>query len=279
MTVLAEEANILGVVPAPPLQEPSLGFLLLALAFGLIVGSFANVVIHRLPRGQSVVRPGSRCPRCAAPIRPWDNLPILSYLLLRGRCRACGARISPRYPAVELLNGLAWLGVAAAHGATLKAWLLMAFTTALLVLALIDFDHHLLPDAITLPGIVLGVVTAALPGSQPSLLRAVAAAGAGYVGFWLLATAGRWYYKQDALGQGDWKLAAMLGAWLGGERLLLAILVGSFSGALFGGALLLTGRATSRSHVPLGSFLSLGGMAALFAGDPFIAWYKGLFGA
>jgi leader peptidase (prepilin peptidase)/N-methyltransferase len=279
LTVPAPEANIARVVPAPPLQEPTLGFLLLALALGLIVGSFANVVIHRLPLGQSVVRPRSRCPRCGRPIRAWDNLPVLSYLVLRGRCRDCGARISPRYPLVELTNGLAWLGLALAHGPTPRAGLLMIFTTALLVLALIDYDHHILPNAITLPGIALGLGAAAFPGSHPPLLAAAAAAAAGYLGFWLIATAGRWYYKEDALGKGDWKLAAMLGAWLGGERLLLALVVGSFCGAVFGGALLLMGRATARSHVPLGTFLSLGGLAALFVGEPFVAWYRGLFGA
>ena len=279
MTVPAEGANILRVVPAPLLQEPSLGFLLLALAFGLIVGSFANVVIHRLPLGQSVVRPGSRCPRCAAPIRPWDNVPVLSYLLLWGRCRACRARISPRYPAVELLNGLLWLALAAVLGSTPRAFVTMAFVTALLVLSLIDLDHHLLPDAITKPGIVTGLVASFLPGSPVTPKGALLAASGGYLALFALATLYRKARGVEGLGQGDWKMMAMLGAFLGWERMLLALLLATLVGSAVGLAMMAVRGVSAQHALPLGTFLGFSGIAVVFVGDPFLAWYRGLLGA
>jgi leader peptidase (prepilin peptidase)/N-methyltransferase len=245
------------------LEAPSAGlWVCFALALGLIVGSFANVCIHRLPLRQSVVAPRSRCPACGAPIGASDNVPLLSYALLRGRCRSCRAPISLRYPAVEAANGLLWAGLAAKLGPTPQALVAMGVATALLVLSLIDLDHHLLPDAITLPGIVLGLLASFLPG-PPTPLASAAAAAVGYLALAALALLARRYYGQEALGQGDWKLVAMLGAFLGPERLVMAWTVGIVLGALAGASLWLLRRASGTTPLPLGTFLGLGGLATL----------------
>jgi len=247
---------------------------------GLVVGSFANVCIHRLPLRQSIVRPRSRCPRCGAPIRALDNLPLLSYAALRGRCRSCRARISARYPAVEAANGLFYFGLAKSLGPTPQAQALvsMALVTALLVLALIDLDHKILPDVITLPGIVLGLATSFLPGPPEPPSAFVAAIG-GYVVLAAFAWAWRRLRGIEAMGQGDWKMAAMLGAFLGVEKLLLTVLVATVCGSVIGVALMVfTGR-SSQYKLPLGTFLGLAGILVVVAGpaaDALLTWYKGL---
>lgn len=246
------------------------------LALGLIVGSFANVVIHRLPLGQSVVRPRSRCPRCGVEIRALDNVPILSYLLLLGRCRTCRVIISPRYPAVEAANGLLYLAIAILLGPTPHALMAMAFVTSLLILSLIDLDHQILPDVITKPGIVLGLAASFLPG-PPTPLEAVASAVGGFVALMTVAWLARLYYKEEALGQGDWKMVAMLGAFLGWQGMLLAVLLGSLLGSLVGLAMVGFFGGSRRSRIPLGTFLAVGGIAAVFVGEPLIEWYRGFF--
>jgi leader peptidase (prepilin peptidase)/N-methyltransferase len=267
------------VLSPPLLALSSHGFELVALALGLIVGSFANVVIHRLPDGQSVVRPGSRCPRCSRPIRPWDNVPVVSYLLLRGRCRDCGAAISLRYPAVELANGVAWLGLATMWGPSPRTVAAMAFATALLILSLIDLDHHLLPDVITKPGIAAGLAASFLPGSPVTPLAALLASAGGYLA--LLAVA-KVYQKTrglEGLGQGDWKMVAMLGAFLGWERMLLTLLLATIAGSLVGFLLMATRGVSAQHALPLGTFLGLAGIAVLFVGAPLLTWYRDLLGA
>ncbi|MBI3932191.1 MAG: prepilin peptidase [Acidobacteria bacterium] len=249
-----------------------------ALALGLVVGSFANVCIHRLPLRQSVVTPRSRCPACGAPIRALDNVPLLSYALLRGRCRSCRAPISARYPAVEALNGLIYLAIAAAWGVTPRAVLAMAFATALLVLALVDLEHHILPDRVTLPGIALGLVGSFLSGPPhgPRPLGALAAAAGGYAAFALVAEAYLTTRGIEGLGQGDWKMAAMLGAFLGWERLLLTVFVATLSGTLVGLGLMAAKGRGLRHALPLGTFLGVAGLFVLLWGDPVVAWYKGV---
>src|SRR5574341_465030 len=172
-------------MPAPDwsllLRSPA--FEVTALLVGLIVGSFANVCIHRLPRGTSVVHPPSRCPACGTLIKAYDNLPVLGWLLLRGRCRACRAPISWRYPVVEAANGLLWLALAAWHGPAPRTFVEMAFVTALLVLGLIDLDHQILPDVITLPGLAIGLAASFLPGSPVTPLVAALASAGGWLTF------------------------------------------------------------------------------------------------
>ena len=246
---------------------------LFALALGLLIGSFANVCIHRLPLGESVVSPRSRCPSCRAAIAAGDNVPVLSYLFLKGRCRHCGTRISPRYPAVELANGLLYLAVALLDGPTPRALVDMAFVTALLVLSLIDLDHQILPDVITIPGIAAGVITSAALGGWEAGLRSALAAAGGYLAFWAVAFAYRRARGVEGLGQGDWKLAAMLGAFLGWERMLLTILFASVLGTIVGVALIVTRGRSSQHPLPLGTFLGLAGVVVLFIGQPLVDWY------
>jgi leader peptidase (prepilin peptidase)/N-methyltransferase len=304
-----------------------------AFLIGLVIGSFANVCVHRLPRGQSVVHPPSRCPSCLARIAPRDNLPVLGWLLLGGRCRSCAARIPVRYPAVELANGILYLVLAVQRGPTVAALLGMVLVTGLLVLGLIDLDHQLLPDAITLPFLVMGLGLGAAGGSGEAPERWLSALGglalmaaaalllgwdrrrpdpatgpdwkmvflilvfsvwqhavtgaasapaltaaAGYLLMAGLAAAAARYYGQEALGQGDWKMVAMMGALLGAPLAMLAVFLGTLAGALSGLALIALGLGSRRMKIPLGSFLSLGGVAALVVGQPLLEWYRGLLG-
>ena len=257
-----------------------------AAAFGLIVGSFANVCIHRIPLGEAIGIPPSRCPGCRQPIRPWDNIPVISFLILRGRCRRCGTRISARYPLVEAANAAGYWAVAVLYGPTLAAAVAMPLVTALLVLSLIDLDHHILPDVITLPGIVAGIAAsyaihrAGVGADESAQLlggaywwEATAAAAVGYAAFALIAWAGRKYYGQEALGRGDWKLAAMLGAFVGFKGLLLTVFIGSFLGAVIGLALIGLRKATRTTAIPFGTFLGLAGIAVVLAGAPLWRWY------
>jgi leader peptidase (prepilin peptidase) / N-methyltransferase len=265
-----------------------------ALLLGLVVGSFANVCIHRLPldyepaagrfgwlrdlwsQARSVVHPPSHCPRCSRPIRPWDNVPLVSWALLRGRCRACGAPISLRYPAVEATNGLLWLGLSLLHGPRLSTVVEMLLSTALLILVLIDLEHQLLPDVVTLPGTLLGIAAAFLPGWPVSPLEAVASALGGYLAFALLAWIWRRYRGIEALGEGDWKMAAMLGAFLGWERLLLTLVIASAAGSVVGILLIVFGRRGWQSRLPLGSFLGAAGILVLFLAGRMLGWYGGV---
>jgi leader peptidase (prepilin peptidase)/N-methyltransferase len=247
-----------------------------ALALGLIIGSFANVCIHRIPLRQSVITPRSRCPHCGGLVASFDNIPVVSFLLLRGRCRQCRAPISPRYPAVEAANGALYFALALTRGARAETAVAMLFATSLLVLGLIDFDHHLLPDVITLPALVVGLAASFGPG-PPSPAQSLLSAAGGFMALWAVAAAGKAYYGEEAMGMGDWKLAAMMGAFLGWQHLLLAIFLGALLGSLVGLALVALGRGSRRTHLPLGTFMAMGGLAVLFLGDPALAWYQGFF--
>jgi leader peptidase (prepilin peptidase)/N-methyltransferase len=256
---------------------------------GLVVGSFLNVCIFRLPRGESLVRPGSHCPSCGRPIRPSDNLPLLSYLLLRGRCRFCGDSISWRYPLVEAMTGLGFVLVVARFGLTLPAFLHLLFFSALMVLAFIDLEHQILPDAITLPGIPLGVAAAVFPllasclsGAEPGplwpslrprLLSSLLGLLLGGGLFWLIAFLGQVLLKREAMGGGDIKLAAMIGAYLGWRLLLLTIFLAAFSGSLVGIFLLRLHLRGREEPIPFGPFLSLGAFLSMLGGDWVVGWY------
>ena len=267
-------------MPAPDLSLllRSPAFEVTALLMGLVVGSFANVCIHRLPLGLSVVRPPSRCPACGALIKAYDNLPVLGFLLLRGRCRACRTPISWRYPAVEAANGLLWLAIAFWHGPAPRSFVEMALVSALLVLSLIDLDHQILPDVITLPGLGIGLAASFLPDSPVTPLAALLAAAGGWLAFAAVAKAYEKTRGIEGLGQGDWKLAAMLGAFLGWQKLLLTVLLASLAGTLVGLlAIALRGK-SMRYALPLGTFLGVAGVLVVFLGDALLVWYRGLFG-
>ncbi len=245
---------------------------LYAALFGLVTGSYLNVVIHRLPRRLSTVLPRSRCPTCGAPIRARDNLPVLSWLLLRGRCRACGTRISPRYPLVEASTGMLFVASMERFGPSAAALAAALFCSLMVVLAWIDLEHLILPDRITLPGIAVGIaVQLVVPWS--GLVGAVLGAllGAGV----LLAAYGAWWLvrREEGLGLGDVKMLAMIGAFLGWRGVVVSLFVGALAGALFGLSLVAAGRGAMRSKIPFGAFLALGGLVALFAGPALIAIY------
>ncbi len=242
---------------------------------GLLVGSYLNVVIYRLPRRLSTVSPRSRCPACGTPIRPFDNIPVFSFLWLRGRCRTCGIRIAWRYPAIEAFTGLLFVLSALRFGFRLDALVAAAFCAGLVALAGIDLEHFLLPDRITLPGIAIGLaVQPWLAG--PGLLSAVigAVAGAAILTFvW-----GVWYLirREHGMGFGDVKMLAMIGAFIGLRSMGVALFVAVLSGATAGLVLLALGRFGFRSKLPFGVFLALGGLVALFFGDAISTAYLGL---
>lgn len=248
--------------------------LALAAAFGLCIGSFLNVCIHRLPRGESVVSPGSRCPKCGEPIRWFDNLPVLSYLILGGKCRACGAPFSARYLVVELITAV----VFAANAAVFEPGLLLAvrlvFAAMLVALFFIDLEHQLLPDAITLPGVVIGVAVSSWAG--PGLLSSVAGAALGAA----VLLAIRWAWKRaagvDGMGLGDVKMLAMVGAFLGWQQVWLVLFLASLTGAVVGVSIAVTGRGSMRSRLPFGTFLAVAALIASGWGEHVISWYVGL---
>jgi leader peptidase (prepilin peptidase) / N-methyltransferase len=246
----------------------------IALPLGLIFGSFLNVVIARLPRGESIVAPPSRCPRCQVPIRPWDNIPVLSFLLLRGRCRSCRKPISWRYPAVELTAGILLLLLArrAEHPALFVAH--AAFLLALVAVAWIDFDTRTIPDAVTIPGVGLGLA-ASLFG-PPGIGAALAGALAGGLSLWLVGFAYERATGVPGMGGGDVKLAAMMGAFLGMGGVFGAIFLASFAGSLFGLLLIARGQGDRRSAIPFGTFLAPSAVALLLYGDSLFRWYRSL---
>lgn len=279
--------------------------LALAFLFGANVGSFLNVVAHRVPLGLSVVRPRSRCPACRTPVRAIDNIPIVSWLLLRGRCRGCKGAISIRYPAVEALTG----AVAAytvfelvlrssAQPGDLTPWFhavaVFTVTAALLAAALIDIDHRILPDAITIPGMWAAPVLAAvvpeltlgagralpewLPAACPVRVAAAAvsvagiAAGAGVI--WLLGAAGSKVFGKEAMGFGDVKYLGMIGGCTGPAGAVLTLVVAAFVGSVAG---LVRVLATRDRYIPFGPFLAIGGLFAFLHGREFLAWYVARF--
>ncbi|MFZ5861827.1 MAG: prepilin peptidase [Nitrospirota bacterium] len=240
--------------------------------FGALIGSFLNVCIHRLPRGESLARPSSRCPGCLTPVRPYDNIPIVSYFLLGGRCRSCRNPISIRYPAVEALNAAGYILVWHRFGPTPDALVFAAFYSSLLVVTFIDWDHQIIPNRITLPGIVIGLVSAAtvLAGSfVDALVGAVLGGGLLYA----VAVGSEWILKKEGMGFGDVKLLAMIGAFLGWRAVLVTIFVGALAGSVIGLALMGLRIKARGEPIPFGPFLALGACAALFAGPELIAWY------
>ncbi|HAR98894.1 MAG TPA: prepilin peptidase [Syntrophus sp. (in: bacteria)] len=241
---------------------------ILVFVFGAAVGSFLNVCIYRLPAEQSIVRPGSRCPHCLTPIRWYDNLPLLSFLILRGRCRACAAAISWRYPAVEGLTALLALLLFWKYGPGAAFFAAFAFTAALIAVTFIDIDHQIIPDVISLPGIPIGFLLAVFAMRLPwleALLGLLLGGGVLYA----IAVAYELATKREGMGGGDIKLLAMIGAFLGWKSLIFILLVSSLTGAAVGIALMVAKGADTKYAVPFGPFLSLAAVAYLFFGAAF----------
>ena len=240
-----------------------------AVLFGLVVGSFLNVVIHRVPLRESVVWPASHCPYCGEQIRPRDNVPLISYLLLRGRCKNCKEHISVRYPAVEALTGVLFGAAAYQFGVSLELLPALVLISALIVLAAIDLEHGLLPNVIVGPAALAGLALSILAnpaGWWTYPLSALAVGGA----LLLLAL-----IYPSGMGMGDVKMGGMLGAFLG-PYAALAVFLGALIGALSGGLLMAAGKVQRRSHLPFGLFMALGGVISLFVGPQLWSLYMNL---
>lgn len=271
-------------------DAPAWLFPAFAAALGAIIGSFLNVCIHRLPRDLSIVRPRSACPGCGRLIAWYDNVPIVSWVLLRARCRGCGATIAARYPLVESATAALFLSLAILRGPGIAFAADAAFAAALVALIVIDAEHQILPDAITLPGIVLGLLLAPVqgfldpagPGPRALLLDRFAGAVFGYLLLFAVNAAYRGWQglkgvkpddRLDGIGRGDFKLLAMIGAFLGLRLMLFTLFAGAVTGAAWGIYLMIFRGYGWRSKLPYGVFLGAAAILALYAGEPVVRWY------
>jgi leader peptidase (prepilin peptidase)/N-methyltransferase len=243
--------------------------------FGLAVGSFLNVCIYRLPRRESLNWPASHCTACRRSLAWYENIPLVSWLVLRGRCRTCREAISPMYPAVEAITGALFVAGYVIYGLTPLLAVRLLFTCAMIVLFAIDLRHHILPNVITLPGIVAGFALSFMlpPGWVASLIGLLAGGGV------LFAIAEAYYRLRgiEGLGMGDVKMLAMIGAFLGWQLMLVTLVLASFAGSLVGIGLMLSGRGGMKAALPFGTFLAVGALVAAVTGDQLLAWYLGLY--
>ena len=238
--------------------------------FGAVIGSFLNVCIVRLPAEQSVVSPPSRCPQCGKPVEWRDNVPMLSWLLLGGKCRGCGKPISILYPLVELATALLWAGMAWYYGLSLEALTGALFGTLLIGIALTDAREYIIPNEFTYGGLAIGLVLSAAGGLDP-VLSALIGAVVGFGILWLVGIAGRWAFKEEAMGGGDIKMMAMVGAFVGWQGVLLTIFLGALAGTAIFLPLTLLGR---KKLVPFGVFLAIGAAVTYVIGPSIIEWYR-----
>lgn len=245
---------------------------IISVIFGAIVGSFLNVCIFRLPKGESIVWPGSHCPHCKKPIKFYDNIPLLSYLLLGGKCRQCHRSISLQYPLVEGITALSSLLLIMKFGLSLTYLIYFAFVSALIVITVIDLYHQIIPDVISLPGIGAGLL-ASLIIPQITFFNSLLGVLSGGGSLFLIATVYQWLFKREGMGGGDVKLLAMVGAFLGWKAVILTILLGSFIGSITGIIVMVLKGKDFKYAIPFGPFLSLGAVAALFYGETIIQWY------
>jgi len=247
-----------------------------ATLFGLAVGSFLNVCIYRIPLRQSIVFPPSNCPHCKERIRFYDNLPVISYLLLLGRCRHCRQPISPQYPLVEACTGVFSLALFLKVGATVEYLFFLAFGAALIAITFIDLRHKIIPDTLSLPGIAAGFAFSLLPSSplpwMDSLIGIVL--GGGFL--LLVGIAFEKITGREGMGMGDVKMLAMIGAWMGWKSLLFIVLLASLAGTVIGGAMLFLSRRGAGTRIPFGPFLALGTLFYFFFGGELTRWYFGL---
>jgi leader peptidase (prepilin peptidase)/N-methyltransferase len=244
---------------------------LFMLAMGLAVGSFLNVCIYRLPRRESVMFPGSHCPVCDRSLDWFENLPLASWLVLRGRCRTCRTRIPVQYPLVEAMTAAVFVSAYFIYGWTPLLAARLLFACAMIVLFVIDLQHRILPNVITLPGIVIGLLFSFFlpPGWRSSLIGVLAGGGV------LFAIAEAYYRLRgyEGLGMGDVKMLAMIGAFLGWPLMIVTLVLSSFSGSLVGVGLLVSRRGDMKAALPFGTFLAVGALVAAVAGDAFLDWY------
>ena len=245
-----------------------------AALFGAVIGSFLNVCIYRLPQRESLVRPGSQCPQCGVPIRWYDNIPVLSFLWLFGKCRRCRRAIPWRYPLVELLNALGYGWIVWRFGVSPVALMYATLWSALLVVSFIDLDHMIVPDRITVPGMAIGLAagTFVLPQWWDSIAGLLIGGGLLYFIAWVSPLV----FGKEGMGGGDIKLLAMIGAFLGWRPVLMTVLLGGIIGACMGLLLIASRKITRQDYLPFGPFLSLGAAVVMLYGQEILDWYGNL---
>ena len=243
-------------------------------AFGLLVGSFLNVCIYRIPRRESIVWPASRCPSCARPLDWYENVPVLSYAALGGRCRTCHAPIGVRYPVIEITTAVAFVLCALVFGLTLLTCVRILLSCLLIVLFAIDLEHQLLPNVITLPGVAVGIAASVF--APPGFLMALAGAATGAGVLWAIIEIWLRLRKIEAMGFGDVKMLAMVGAFLGFKLVLLTFVLSSILGGLIGAALMATRRANLTTALPYGTMIAVAAFVASLEGDRILTWYLSL---
>ncbi|MBF0518968.1 MAG: prepilin peptidase [Nitrospirae bacterium] len=253
---------------------------IVVLTFGLVVGSFLNVCIYRLPLEKSIVSPPSSCPHCHTRILPWDNIPVLSYLILLGKCRHCKEKISIRYPLVELLNGLLYVLTFYKFHLTPYSIFYMVFVSSLIVIIFIDFDHMIIPDVITIPGAIAGLIASAfiLPdvfntSQKLGIVNSIIGLAVGFGVFYTIAFLGEKILKKEAMGGGDIKMMAMTGAVLGWKAVLMAMFAGSFIGSIYGISVMIVKGKNWQSRIPFGPFLAIGTLLSLYFGRELLFLY------
>ncbi len=241
---------------------------------GLIVGSFSNVCIYRIPRNESIIYPASHCPKCRSNISSKDNIPLLSYILLKGRCRSCKNKISIQYPIVELVTGLIYLIIYLTYGLSIQSLIYIILSSALIIIAFIDLNEQIVPDVISLPGIIIGF-TLSFFVPYISFINSALGVFAGGGIILIIGLAGSVIFKKEAMGGGDVKLAAMIGAFLGWRYIIISLFLGFFLGALAGIILILLKVKSREDVVPFGPFIVLGSFITLLWGEKIISWYIG----
>jgi leader peptidase (prepilin peptidase)/N-methyltransferase len=247
----------------------------LVFVLGLIVGSFSNVCIYRIPRNESVIYPASHCPKCRTKIKPVDNIPLLSYILLKGRCRNCGSKISIQYPVVEFLTGLIYLTIYLIYGLSIQSLIYIILSSALIIIAFIDLQEQIIPDVISLPGIVVGLILSFIVPYISFINSALGALVGGGI-ILIIAWVGSIIFKKEAMGGGDVKLTAMIGAFLGWRYTIISLFLGFFLGALTGIILIMTKIKKREDAIPFGPFIVLGSIITFLCGEKIINWYMGI---
>jgi len=251
---------------------PTMPILIVSFIMGTCIGSFLNVCICRIPESRSIVSPGSACPRCNTPIKFYDNIPILSYFLLLGKCRTCSEPISIRYPLVELLTGLLALASVIRLGLSIDFLIYFIFISTLVVITFIDLDHQIIPDIISLPGIPIGLLASVVLASV-NFKDALIGALIGGSSLFLVAWGYHFITGKEGMGGGDIKLLAMIGAFIGWQGVFFTIFMASATGSLIGTVLILFSQKDLKFAVPFGPFLSIGAIAYIFFGPELIFWY------
>jgi leader peptidase (prepilin peptidase)/N-methyltransferase len=247
---------------------------ILIFILGLVVGSFSNVCIYRIPRNESIIYPASHCPKCCSNILPKDNIPLLSYILLKGRCRHCKSKISIQYPIVEFLSGLIYLIIVLVYGLSIQTLIYILLSSALIIIAFIDFNEQIVPDVISLPGIVVGFLLSFFVPYISWINSALGVLVGGGI-ILIIGLTGSLIFKKEAMGGGDVKLAAMIGAFLGWRAIIISLFLGFFLGALAGIILIMTKIKKREDAIPFGPFIVLGSFITLLWGEQIISWYIG----